>query len=129
MTQEFMPYITDLIPLLINGMKVTILVSIFAFIISIVLGAILAIIQHYHVMILDPIAKVYISYFRGTPLLIQLFLFFYGLPMVLEIMVRCPKILALIICLAMNCEAYLVETIRVGFEIVVKWQFEACLVF
>ena len=129
LTQEFMPYITDLIPLLIKGMKVTILVSIFAFIISIVLGAILAIIQHYHVMILDPIAKVYISYFRGTPLLIQLFLFFYGLPMVLEIMVRCPKILALIICLAMNSAAYLAETIRGAIESVDKGQYEACLGF
>ena len=70
-----MPYVVKLVPLLINGMKITIFVSILAFAISIVMGVILAIIQHYHVAILDPIAKVYISYFRGTPLLIQLFLF------------------------------------------------------
>ena len=76
LTQEFMPYMTELAPLLFKGVKITIYVSIFAFIISIVLGAILAIIQHYHVAILEPIAKVYISYFRGTPLLIQLFLFY-----------------------------------------------------
>ena len=105
-----MPYIMELIPLLYEGVKITIFVSTFAFIISIVLGAILAIIQHYHVWGLETIAKVYISYFRGTPLLIQLFLFYYGLPMIMEFMIRCPKILALIVCLAMNSAAYLAET-------------------
>lgn len=129
LTQEVMPYVVKLIPLLINGMKITIFVSILAFAISIVMGVILAIIQHYHVAILDPIAKVYISYFRGTPLLIQLFLFFYGLPMVMDIMVRCPKILALIICLAMNSAAYMAETIRGAIESVDKGQYEACLGF
>lgn len=119
-----MPYVVKLVPLLINGMKITIFVSILAFAISIVMGVILAIIQHYHVAILDPIAKVYISYFRGTPLLIQLFLFFYGLPMVMDIMVRCPKILALIICLAMNSAAYMAETIRGAIESVDKGQYE-----
>ena len=68
LTQEVMPYVVKLIPLLINGMKITIFVSILAFAISIVMGVILAIIQHYHVAILDPSAKVYISYVRGTPL-------------------------------------------------------------
>lgn len=58
LTQEVMPYVVKLIPLLINGMKITIFVSILAFAISIVMGVILAIIQHYHVAILDPIAKV-----------------------------------------------------------------------
>lgn len=129
LTQEVMPYVVQLVPLLINGMKITIFVSILAFAISIVMGVILAIIQHYHVAILDPIAKVYISYFRGTPLLIQLFLFFYGLPMVMDIMVRCPKILALIICLAMNSAAYMAETIRGAIESVDKGQYEACLGF
>ena len=129
LTQEVMPYVVKLVPLLINGMKITIFVSILAFAISIVMGVILAIIQHYHVAILDPIAKVYISYFRGTPLLIQLFLFFYGLPMVMDIMVRCPKILALIICLAMNSAAYMAETIRGAIESVDKGQYEACLGF
>lgn len=129
LTQEFMPYIMELIPLLYEGVKITIFVSTFAFIISIVLGAILAIIQHYHVWGLETIAKVYISYFRGTPLLIQLFLFYYGLPMIMEFMIRCPKILALIVCLAMNSAAYLAETIRGAIESVDKGQYEACLGF
>lgn len=127
--QEFIPYMIKLVPLLFKGVKITIYVSIFAFIISILLGTILAIIQHYHVAILETIAKVYISYFRGTPLLIQLFLFYYGLPMVMEFMVRCPKTLALVICLAMNSAAYLAETIRGAIESVDKGQYEACLGF
>ena len=66
------------------------------------LGAILAIVQHFNIKILRQIARVYVSYFRGTPLLIQLFLFYYGLPMVIDIMKQCPKTFALILCLPLH---------------------------
>ena len=49
--------------------------------------------------------------------------------MVMDIMVSCPKILALIICLAMNRAAYMAETIRGAIESVDKGQYEACLGF
>ena len=86
LTETFIPYTKVLTPLLLEGLWITIYVSALAFLLSIILGAILAIIQHFRVKILSQLAKVYVSYFRGTPLLIQLFLFYYGLPMVFDIM-------------------------------------------
>ena len=81
--------------------------------------------QHFKIKGLDNIAKVYVSYFRGTPLLIQLFLFYYGLPMVLDIMKQCPKTLALILCLGLNSAAYISESIRGAIDSIDKGQYEA----
>lgn len=129
LSEIFIPYMQELVPLLIQGIKVTILVSIAAFIISIILGTLLAFVQHFKIKVLDTLARIYVSYYRGTPLLIQLFLFFYGLPMVFDFMKACPKPRALIICLALNSSAYISEIIRGAIDSVDKGQYEACLGF
>ena len=129
LTETFIPYSKILVPLLAKGLWVTIYVSAMAFVLSIVLGALLAVFQHFNVKILAPLARVYVSYFRGTPLLIQLFLFFYGLPMVFDIFKNCPKLFALVFCLGMNSAAYISESIRGSIESIDKGQYEASLAF
>lgn len=128
-TEIFIPYCREITPLLLKGLFVTLCVSLIAFAICMVLGVILAILQFLKVPVLDPIAKIYVSFFRGTPLLIQLFLFFYGLPMVLDIMKAFPKIWALISCLALNSAAYVSESVRGALESVDRGQYEAALAF
>lgn len=129
LTETFFPYAQILVPLLLKGLWITIYVSAFSFLISIILGAILAIVQHFNIKVLRQIARVYVSYFRGTPLLIQLFLFYYGLPMVLDVMKQCPKTFALIFCLGLNSAAYISESIRGALESIDKGQYEASLAF
>ena len=129
LTETFIPYAQILVPLLLQGLWITIYVSAFAFLLSIVLGAILAIIQHFKIKILSQIARIYVSYFRGTPLLIQLFLFYYGLPMVMDIMKKCPKTFALVLCLGLNSAAYISESIRGAIESIDKGQYEASMAF
>ena len=73
-TETFLPYARILTPLLIEGLQITLYVSAAAFVLSTILGAVLAVIQHFKVKGLAWLVKLYISYFRGTPLLIQLFL-------------------------------------------------------
>ena len=128
-TDTFIPYAKILTPLLLEGLWITIYISAFAFVISVILGAILAIIQHFHVKLLSQMARIYVSYFRGTPLLIQLFLFYYGLPMVFDVMKRCPKTFALVLCLGLNSAAYISESIRGAIESIDKGQYEASLAF
>lgn len=128
-TEIFIPYAEVLVPLLIKGLWITIYVSAIAFVLSVIGGAILAVIQHFRIKGLDQLVKLYISYFRGTPLLIQLFLFYYGLPMVFEPMKNCPKTFALVLCLAMNSAAYISESIRGAIESIDKGQYEASLAF
>lgn len=128
-TETFLPYARILTPLLIEGLQITLYVSAAAFVLSTVLGAVLAVIQHFKVKGLAWLVRLYISYFRGTPLLIQLFLFYYGLPMVFDVMKQCPKVLALIICLALNSAAYISEAIRGAIDSVEQGQYEASLAF
>lgn len=129
LSETFIPYVQYLIPLLIKGLWITIYISASAFILSVLLGSILAVIQHFKIKILAPIVKIYVSYFRGTPLLIQLFLFYYGLPLVLDFMKVFPKHLALVLCLALNSAAYISESIRGAIESVDKGQYEASMAF
>lgn len=128
-TETFLPYARILTPLLIEGLQITLYVSAAAFVLSTILGAVLAVIQHFKVKGLAWLVRLYISYFRGTPLLIQLFLFYYGLPMVFDVMKQCPKVLALIICLALNSAAYISEAIRGAIDSVDQGQYEASLAF
>ena len=128
-TETFLPYARILTPLLIEGLQITLYVSAAAFVLSTILGAVLAVIQHFKVKGLAWLMRLYISYFRGTPLLIQLFLFYYGLPMVFDVMKQCPKVLALIICLALNSAAYISEAIRGAIDSVEQGQYEASLAF
>ena len=116
LTETFIPYARILVPLLVKGLGITIYVSAAAFFLSVVLGALLAVIQHFKIKGLNQFVKIYVSYFRGIPLLIQLFIFYYGLPMVMDIMKNCPKTLALILCLALNAAAYISESIRGAIE-------------
>ena len=129
LTETFIPYAKILTPLLLEGLGITVYISAFAFVLSVVLGAILAVVQYFHVKVLSQLARIYVSYFRGTPLLIQLFLFYYGLPMVFEIMQRCPKTFALVLCLALNSAAYISESIRGAIESIDKGQYESSLAF
>ena len=129
LSETFIPYAQYLIPLLKKGLWITIYISASAFILSVLLGSILAVIQHFKIKILAPIVKIYVSYFRGTPLLIQLFLFYYGLPLVLDFMKVFPKHLALVLCLALNSAAYISESIRGAIESVDKGQYEASMAF
>ena len=129
LTETLIPYVTMLLPVLLDGLKITLWISAFAFALGVVLGALLAIIRYFKVKGLTTLIKIYISYFRGTPLLIQLFLFYYGLPIVIEPLQRCPKQLALIICLGLNSAAYISESIRGAIESVEHGQFEASVAF
>lgn len=128
-TETFLPYARILTPLLVEGLKITLYVSAAAFVLSVILGAVLAVVQHFRVKGFVWLVRLYISYFRGTPLLIQLFLFYYGLPMVFDVMKQCPKAVALIVCLALNSAAYISEAIRGAIDSVDQGQYEASLAF
>lgn len=125
----FIPYFREITPLLLKGLGITLYVSSIAFAICTVLGVFLAIVQFLKIPVLEQMAMLYVSFFRGTPLLIQLFLFFYGLPMVMDLMKAFPKMWALITCLALNGAAYVSESVRGALESVDRGQYEAAVAF
>lgn len=110
--------------ILIPGLTVTIPLTVIAFSLAMVIAVITALVQFANVKVLRQLARFYIWIFRGTPLLVQLFVVFFGLSRVGILLEPFP---AAVIVFALNEGAYCAETVRAALESVPKGQLEAGL--
>lgn len=108
--------------ILLPGLTVSIPLTVISFSIAMVIATITALIQFANVKILKDIARFYIWFVRGTPLLVQLFVVFYGLP---SIGITIEAFPAAIIVFSINEGAYCAETMRAALESIPKGQLEA----
>ena len=104
------------------GLKVTLPLAIIAFILSTVLAVLVAMVQFAEVPILKQICRFYIWVIRGTPLLVQLMVAFYGLPL---IGIHANPFVMAVIVFTINEGAYSAETMRAAMEAVPAGQLEA----
>ena len=104
------------------GLKVTLPLAALAFILSTVIAVLVAMVQYADVPIIKEICRLYIWIIRGTPLLVQLMVAFYGLPL-LGIHSN-PFVMAVIV-FSINEGAYSAETMRAAMEAVPAGQLEA----
>jgi polar amino acid transport system substrate-binding protein len=109
-------------PLLLQASLLTIEVSILGMVGAVLLGFALAIMRVYGLFPLRWIATLYIELIRGTPLLIQLLILFYGLP---NIGIKLEPFVAGVLGLALNYAAYEAENYRAGLLAIPKGQMEA----
>jgi polar amino acid transport system substrate-binding protein len=110
------------LPLLLKGAGITLYLSIVSMALAIVLGFVIALTRIYGPTLAGTVATAYVEIYRGTPLLIQLFIIYYGLP---NIGITLSPIAAAIIGLGMNYAAYEAEVYRAGMEAVPRGQMEA----
>ena len=108
--------------ILVPGLSVTIPLTVIAFALAMVIAVVVALIQFANVKILKQICRFYIWIIRGTPLLVQLYVIFFGLPN-LGIMID-PFPCAVLV-FAINEGAYCAETMRAALESVPNGQIEA----
>jgi polar amino acid transport system substrate-binding protein len=111
-------------PALLRGAAVTIVISVISMALAITLGLVLAIMKIFGRRPLSSLSKGYIELYRGTPLLIQLFILYYGLP---NIGISLTPFAAAFFGLGMNYAAYEAEIYRAGINAVPKGQMEAAL--
>jgi polar amino acid transport system permease protein len=116
------PIVQTAIPLLAHGTVVTLKISLVAGVLACIIGFTLGLAALSHVRALRWIIAAYVDFVRGTPLLIQVFLVFFALPVV---GIRFDEIWAGIIALAFNTSAYIAETVRGGVGSVERGQTEA----
>ncbi|TWT03461.1 amino acid ABC transporter permease [Planomicrobium sp. CPCC 101079] len=109
-------------PLLEGLVQYTIPLTLIAFILGLILAVITALARISTVKIFQIIARVYVSIIRGTPLLVQLFILFYGLPTAGIVIDPFP---AAIIGFSLNVGAYASEVIRASILSIPKGQWEA----
>ena len=108
--------------ILLPGLTMTIPLTVISFTLAMVIATMTALIQFAHVRVLTQIARFYIWVIRGTPLLVQLFVVFYGLP---DVGIMLDPFLAAVIVFAINEGAYCAETMRAALEAVPVGQIEA----
>lgn len=120
-------YMIEIIPELLKYIPITLYLAIVSMVIAIVIGVVLSLILANRIPILLQLAKVYISFFRGTPVLVQLLMIYFGLPQLFPIFNSLDAVTAAIIAFSLNTSAYLAEIFRAGLESVDKGQAEAAM--
>ena len=110
--------------ILLPGLLVTIPLTGLSFTFALIIAVIVALIQFANVPILTQLARFYIWIIRGTPLLVQLFIVFYGLP---HVGILIDPFVAAVVVFSINEGAYCSETMRAALESVPKGQLEAGL--
>ncbi|MGL4656468.1 MAG: ABC transporter permease subunit [Sarcina sp.] len=119
-------YAKEILPKVLVGLKTTLIIAVVSMIIGLIVGLILSIIRVYKVPVLKQIVEVYISFFRGTPLLVQLFLLYFGLPQVIPELRDMSAYIATIVGLGLNSSAYIAEVLRSSIDAIDAGQMEAC---
>ena len=108
--------------ILVPGLLTTIPLTVISFALAMVIAIIVAMVQFANIRPLKPLCRFYIWVVRGTPLLVQLFVVFYGLPKLGVILDPFP---AAVIVFSINEGAYCAETMRAALESVPVGQMEA----
>jgi len=114
--------VIDKMPFILHGALVTFYISILALVLGLIAGVILALMRDAKNKILSGFAFIYIWIFRGTPLLVQLFILYFGLP---SLNIRLSSFNAAVLGLGLNTAAYVAEIVRSGIQAVDPGQREA----
>lgn len=122
MSREMDILLTSIWPILKAGLLVTIPLSLIAFAIALVIAVVTALARISNYRVLRWIFGAYVWVFRGTPLLVQLFIVFFGLP---KLGITLDAWTAAIITFSLNTGAYASESIRASILAIPKGQWEA----
>ncbi|WML48445.1 amino acid ABC transporter permease [Neobacillus sp. PS3-34] len=114
--------VSEYIPFLVKAAVVTIQLSLVSIILGLVFGLVIALMRISKIKILSYIAQFYIWIIRGTPMLVQLFLVYFGLP---QIGIELSPFVSSVIALGLNAAAYIAEIYRGGIMSVPMGQMEA----
>lgn len=118
-----MDVIVAAMPMLLEGLKVTLYIFVIAIILGFLIGLVVALLRLGPIKVLNWIAKAYVDAIRGTPFIVQLFFIYFGVNSLNFISLNSTT--AGIITVAINAGAYFAEIIRAGIQSINKGQTEA----
>lgn len=120
--QESLQLVLDSAPFLLKGTLFTLQLSLGGMVFGLLLGFLLALMRLSHFWPLSWLSRCYVSIFRGTPLIAQLFMIYYGLP---QFGIELDPIPSAMIGLSLNTAAYTSETLRAAISSIDNGQWEA----
>ena len=122
MIEESLQLALDSAPFLLKGAYFTVFLSLGGMFFGLLIGFGLALMRLSAIKLLSWTARVYVSFFRGTPLLVQLFMIYYGLP---QLGIELDPLPAALIGFSLNMAAYACEILRAAISSIDRGQWEA----
>lgn len=129
------PFIWTALKEIIKALPVTMMLTLIPLIAGFAIGLMVALIRVYKVRILNPIANGYVSFLRGTPIIMHIMLIYFGLPLLIDAAAEMfglraqsqliPISVFVLFALSLSAGAYLSEAIRSGISSISKGQAEA----
>lgn len=120
--------ILQAVPTLLQGALVTLQLTMLSVVFGLIGGSLIGIIRLSHIAPLRWLARAYVDFFRGTPLLVQIFMIYFGLPAILQELgstFTFDRLVAGVIALSLNSAAYIAEVVRAGIQSIEVGQGEA----
>ncbi|MEH7439995.1 amino acid ABC transporter permease [Neobacillus drentensis] len=114
--------VTKFIPFMLKATVVTLELSVVSILIGLILGLFIALMKISSIKVLSLIADFYLWIIRGTPMLVQLFIVYFGLP---QVGIELSPFVSSVIALGINSAAYIAEIYRGGIQSIPKGQVEA----
>jgi putative amino-acid transport system permease protein len=105
-------YFLEVLPIIASKLNVTLQLALFATLMALILGVIIAVIAYYKVKILYPITRIYVSIMRGTPIVAQLYFFYFGVAVYSTMVRDMTPLVAVTIVMSLNEGAFMSESIR-----------------
>ena len=128
MFQQYADSILSWMTPLLKGAWVTVSLTVLSVSAGLFVGFFLALGKMHKQILISKLCGAYIFFFRGTPLLMQLFFIYYALPAIIPAFTIQSRFLAAFIAFSLNCAAYIAEIIRAAIQSINKDQMEACRV-
>ncbi len=116
----------NLFPIVLPALWLTIEISLVSLVFTLLLSVIISIVRYYKIRAVSQFFGVYITFFRATPLVAQLFILYFGLPCVIPALKSMTAFQATVIALTLNTASFMTETLRAALESVDVGQLEAC---
>ncbi|MEH1925528.1 ABC transporter permease subunit [Nostoc sp.] len=120
--------ILQALPSLLQGALVTLQLTILSVVFGLIGGSLIGIVRLSHIAPVRWVARAYVDFFRGTPLLVQIFMIYFGLPAILQelgLTFTFDRLTAGVIALSLNSAAYIAEVVRAGIQSIETGQAEA----
>jgi His/Glu/Gln/Arg/opine family amino acid ABC transporter permease subunit len=128
-------FMVECIPQILKGIPYTLLIAVVSFGFGLIIGFIGAICKIYQVPVLRKVTGVYVSFVRGTPLIVQIMLIYYAFPILIRIInqkygtsidiIWIPAVVFMLVAFSLSAGAYLTESIRASIQAIDKVQIEA----
>ncbi|WP_290490160.1 MULTISPECIES: amino acid ABC transporter permease [unclassified Aerococcus] len=126
MTFDF-AYMVEILPELLGYLPITLYLTLASMAIAVIIGGLFSVVLVNKVPVLTQIIQVIMSFFRGTPPIVQLLLIYFGLPQILPIATGMSAETASILTFSLNTAAYLAEVFRAALVSVDEGQVEAAM--